>query len=94
MASSPDHHSWQGAPLLKTAKVESYDEIAPFQSAAASSRDQYPAQSGRSAQSGVPGRRNSPAGLPYGHDHGTSASPAGLRLKRSASCRHTFRSRS
>ena len=52
-----------------------YDDIAPFQSAATTSRDRYPAQSGRSAQSGVPGRCNSPAGLPYDHDDGTGASP-------------------
>jgi hypothetical protein len=53
--------------------VASHDEIAPFQSTATTSRNRYPAQSGRPAHSGVPGFRSSPIGLPYRHDDRTNA---------------------
>jgi len=53
--------------------VASHDEIAPFQSTAATSRNGYPAQTGRPAHSGMPGFRSRSAGLPHGHDDRTNA---------------------
>ena len=62
--------------LSRDFPVASYDEIAPFQSAAATSRNGYPAQTGRPAHSGMPGFRSGSAGLPHGHDDRTNAREA------------------
>ena len=54
--------------LSRDFPVASHDENAPFQSAASTARNRYPAQAGRPADSGVPGFGNSSAGLPHSHD--------------------------
>jgi hypothetical protein len=62
--------------LSRDFPVASHDEIAPFQSTAATSRNGYPAQTGHPAHSGMPGFRSSSAGLPHGHDDRTNAREA------------------
>jgi hypothetical protein len=62
--------------LSRDFPVASHDENAPFQSAAATSRNGYPAQAGRPADSGMRGLRSSSAGLPHGHDDRTKTRQA------------------